>query len=48
MKHAHGPGAMQVLSKRKLDAFCIFRGKCGIANSEDCMSRMRARFELSN
>ena len=48
MKHAHGPGAMQVLSKRKLDALGIFRGECGMANSEDRMSRMRARLELSN
>ena len=46
--HAHGPGAIQVLSKRKLDALGIFRGESGMANSEDRMSRMRARLELSN
>ena len=39
---------MQVLSKRKLDALGIFRGESGMANSEDRMSRMRARLELSN
>jgi len=48
MKHAHGPGAMQVLSKRKLDALGVFRGESGMANSEERMSRMRARLELSN
>ena len=48
MKHAPGPGAIQVLSKRKLDALGIFRGERGMANSEDRMSRMRARLELSN
>jgi len=48
MKHAHGPGAMQVLSKRKLDALGVFRGESEMANSEERMSRMRARLELSN
>lgn len=45
--HAHGEGAMQSMSKRKLDNLGYIRGDCGIANDPDRVYRLKNQLGLT-
>ena len=46
-KHAHGEGAKQAMSKRKLDNLGYARGESGLCNDPDRVKRLKNQLHLT-